>query len=82
MRKRYFTRQVGLTFSEETYDQLIEQTSRKEVIISEWLREAIEERLLLENLPHGQYWKAHIFYGRLRPVCCGSSLSSPSPTIC
>jgi hypothetical protein len=45
MRKRNFTRQVGLILAEETYKQVVEETDRKEVTISEWIREAIEMRL-------------------------------------
>jgi len=45
MRKRNFTKQVGLILSEETYDQLIEQTNKEEVTVSEWIREAIEKKL-------------------------------------
>ena len=45
MKKRNFTRQVSLIVSQETYNQLIEQTNKKEVTVSEWIREAIEERL-------------------------------------
>ena len=45
MRKRNFTRQVGLILAEETYNQLVEETDRKEVTISEWIRGAIEEKL-------------------------------------
>ena len=50
MRKKHFTRQVGLILSEETYNQLIEQTNKEEVTISEWIREAIEERLMNKNI--------------------------------
>jgi hypothetical protein len=49
MRKRNFTKQVGLVLSRETYKQLIEQTNRKEVSVSEWIREAIEIRLTSER---------------------------------
>jgi len=45
MRKKHFTKQIGLILSEETYDQLIEQTNREEKTISEWIREAVEEKL-------------------------------------
>jgi len=45
MRKRHFTKQVGLILSEETYDQVIKKTNEKEVTISEWIREAILFRL-------------------------------------
>ena len=49
MRKRNFTRQVGLILSEETYNQLIEQTNKEEVTVSEWIREAIEMKLALNS---------------------------------
>ena len=49
MRKRNFTKQVGLILSEETYTQIIEQTNKEEVTISEWIREAIEKRLSLDK---------------------------------
>ena len=49
MRKKHFTKQVGLILSEESYDQLIEQTNREEVTLSEWIREAIEKKLLVEK---------------------------------
>jgi hypothetical protein len=49
MRKRHFTRQVGLILSERTYEQLIEQTDREEVSISEWIRSAIEKKLFGEK---------------------------------
>ena len=49
MRKRNFTNQVGLILSEETYKQLVKETDRKEVTISEWIREAIEKKLLLDK---------------------------------
>lgn len=49
MRKRNFTKQVGLILSEETYNQLIEQTNKEEVTISEWIREAILNRLSVPN---------------------------------
>ena len=49
MRTRHFTRQVGLILSEETYKQLIEQTNEEEVTISEWIREAVEKKLLTKK---------------------------------
>ena len=45
MRKKHFTKQVGVILSDETYAQLIEETNRKEVTISEWVREVIERKL-------------------------------------
>jgi hypothetical protein len=45
MRKRNYTKQVGLILTEEIYNQLIEQSDKEEVTISEWIREAIQEKL-------------------------------------
>jgi len=45
MRKRNFTKQVGLILSEETYNRLIEQTNKEEVSVSAWIRGVIEEKL-------------------------------------
>ena len=45
MRKKHFTKQVGLILSEETYARLIEETNREEMSISEWIRKAIERKL-------------------------------------
>jgi len=45
MRKRNFTRQAAVILSEETYNQLIEETNREEVTVSEWIREAIDRKL-------------------------------------
>ncbi len=52
MRKKHFTKQVGLTISEELYDQLIEETNRREVTVSEWIREAIQSRLSAGSAKH------------------------------
>ena len=45
MRKRNFTKQVGLILSEETYSRLIEQTNKEEVTVSEWIRNVIDKEL-------------------------------------
>ena len=45
MRKKHFTKQLGLIISEEVYNRIIEETDREEKTISAWLREAIEEKL-------------------------------------
>ena len=50
MRKRNYTRQVGLILPEQTYDQLIEQTNKEEVTISEWIREAVQQKLIYKSL--------------------------------
>ena len=46
MRKKVFTKQIGLTLSEETYNQLMEETNKRELSISEWVREAITRKLV------------------------------------
>ncbi len=48
MRKRRFTKQVGLILSDEEHQQLIEQTNKEELTISQWIREAIREKLWSE----------------------------------
>lgn len=45
MRKRTLTRQVGVMISEETYQQLIKVTNEKEVSLSQFIRDVVEERL-------------------------------------
>jgi hypothetical protein len=49
MRKRNFTRQVGVVLSEETYSRLIEQTNKGELSVSALIREAIEDKLSLDK---------------------------------
>jgi hypothetical protein len=44
MRKRKFTRQVGVVLSEETYALLIRITNGKELPVSEFIRGIVEER--------------------------------------
>ena len=45
MRKRVLTKQVGVIFSEEVYQQLIEVTDKLEISISQFIREIIEEKI-------------------------------------
>ena len=45
MRKKRFTKNVGILISNKIYDQLVEVTDRKEVTISKFVRQLIEERL-------------------------------------
>jgi predicted CopG family antitoxin len=45
MRKRTLTRQVGVMFSEETYQQLIKVTNEKEISLSQFIRDLVEEGL-------------------------------------
>jgi len=45
MRKRILTQQVAVMISEELHRQIIEITDRAEISISEFVREAIEEKI-------------------------------------
>jgi len=45
MRKRNYTRYVGVMLSEVTYQKLISFTDKKEIPHSEFVRELIEEAL-------------------------------------
>jgi hypothetical protein len=45
MRKKSFTRQVGVLFSEETYKNLIEITDEIEISVSEFIRSIVEEKI-------------------------------------
>jgi len=57
MRKKHFTKQLAVVLSEETYNQVIEETNRKEVTVSEWIRKAIEEKL---NITYSKATKTNI----------------------
>ena len=46
MRKRNYTRNVGVLFSEENYQLLINITDKLEVTISEYIRDLIEKNLI------------------------------------
>ena len=45
MRKRTLTRQIGVMLSEETYQQLIKVTNEKEISLSQFIRDFVEEGL-------------------------------------
>ena len=45
MRKRTLTRQIGVMLSEETYQQLIKVTNEKEISLSQFIRDVVEEGL-------------------------------------
>ena len=49
MRKRLYTRNVGVLFSEETYQLLINITDKLEITISEYIRDLVKKNLLKEN---------------------------------
>ena len=45
MRKKHYTKNVGVLLSDETYAQLIEATDKAEVTFSNFIRELIEDKL-------------------------------------
>jgi hypothetical protein len=49
MRKRKFTETVGVLFTEETYQQLIEITDDKEISSSQFIRDLVEREIRKTN---------------------------------
>jgi predicted CopG family antitoxin len=45
MRKKVYTRQVGVLFSEDTYAELIRITDEIEISVSEFIRRIVETKL-------------------------------------
>jgi len=45
MRKKILTRQVGVLFSEDTYEELIRITDEIEISVSEFIRRIVEEKI-------------------------------------
>jgi hypothetical protein len=45
MRKKRFTKNIGILVSNETFDQLVEVTDIEEITISKFIRQLIEDKL-------------------------------------
>jgi len=45
MRKKNFTKLVGVLFSDEIYDKIIKITNAREIPVSRFLREIVEEKV-------------------------------------
>ena len=45
MRKKKYTKHVGVLFDDKTYDLLVKVTDKKEMSLSEFIRTAIEQVL-------------------------------------
>ena len=45
MRKKRFTKNIGILVSNETFEQLVEVTDEQEITISKFIRQLIEEKL-------------------------------------
>ncbi len=54
MRKRRFTKQVGVIFTEELYKTLIEVTDKLEVSVSEFVRSIVEKELRKGNFSNDE----------------------------
>ncbi len=50
MKKKVYTRPVSVMFSAEIFHQLLEITNRKEIGLSDFIREAVQEKLKKEIL--------------------------------
>ena len=71
MRKKHFTKQLAVVLSEKTYNQVIEETNKKELTVSEWIREAIDKRLELETRinPKNHFPLRQSIRNRKSPIC-------------
>ena len=49
MRKKIYTRQVGVLFSEDTYAELVRITDEIEISLSEFIRKIVEEKINQKN---------------------------------
>ena len=54
MRKKHYTKNVGVLLSDETYAQLIEATDKAEVTLSGYLRHLVEKDLRENNKEENQ----------------------------
>ena len=48
MRKRLYTRNVGVLLTEDSYRQLISITDKLEVTVSEYIRDLVNEKIKTE----------------------------------
>ena len=49
MRKKFLTRQLAVSVSDETWEKILEATNDQEISFSSWIREAIENKMVLEK---------------------------------
>jgi predicted DNA-binding protein len=45
MRKKKFVRNVGVMFTEEVYQRLVQVTNKKEIPMSEYIRSLVEDEI-------------------------------------
>ena len=53
MRKRNFTRNVGLLLSEDLYQRVVSITDKMEITISEFIRNAVEKECKISEMEDG-----------------------------
>ena len=49
MKKRVYTRQLGIPVKQETYEAIVKLCDEQELAIAEWVREAIEMKMSQGN---------------------------------
>jgi hypothetical protein len=49
VRKKVFTRQLGVSVSEDIWVRILESTNKAEVSFSSWIRDAVEKKLASEE---------------------------------
>ena len=49
MRKKRYTQLIGLLVSEEMYNEIKQLSDEKELSVSQWIRAAIESKLVQED---------------------------------
>ena len=49
MKKKIYTRPVSVVLSQETFDRIQEITDREDIAISDYIRDAIQEKLAMNN---------------------------------
>ena len=47
MRKKNYTKHVGVLFTDEIYNKVVEITDAKEIPLSQYIREIVEEKIKL-----------------------------------
>ena len=45
MRKKTYTKHVGVLFADEVYDKIVQITDAKEISLSQFIREIVEEKI-------------------------------------
>ncbi len=49
MRKKNFTKQLAVSVSDDLWEKILESTDREEISFSNWIRQAIQEKLAIDS---------------------------------